>query len=90
MDPRVFSAVKRLFYIFDFDKNKTLSKAEVRKGFSYLALEKAGNPPPQKEVDTLFDTYTSEKDKNRLSFVDFLRLYTQSGAFKDKGEKLKQ
>lgn len=78
IDPKVFNLIKRLFYLFDFDKNKALSKSEVRKGFSYLALERAGLPPPQDQVDALFDKYTSVDDKSRLTFADFLRLYTTS------------
>lgn len=78
MDPKAFNRVKRLFYTFDFDKNKSLSKSEVRKGFSYLALEKAGIPPPQEQVDALFEKFTSVADKSRLTFPDFLRLYTTS------------
>lgn len=81
-DPsKLLPVIKRLFYTFDFDKNTTLSKSEVRRGFSYMALERAGTPPPQEQVDTLFDKYTSEEDKSRLSFADFLRLYMSSGAF---------
>lgn len=82
IDPRTLNVIKRLFYTFDFDKNKSLSRSEVRKGLSYLALEKAGTPPPQDQVDILFNTYASEAEKSRLSFADFLRLYIQSGAFK--------
>ena len=78
MDPKVFNQVKRLFFTFDFDKNKSLSKSEVRKGFSYLALEKAGSPPPQEQVDALFEKFTSVADKSRLTVPDFLRLYTTS------------
>mmetsp|Transcript_8784 Transcript_8784/g.14595 ORF Transcript_8784/g.14595 Transcript_8784/m.14595 type:complete len:465 (-) Transcript_8784:179-1573(-) len=79
LNPKTFNAVKRLFYTFDFDKNKTLSKSEVRKGFSYLALERAGTPPPQAQVDALFDRYTSDVvEKSRLTLPDFLQLYTKS------------
>lgn len=80
-DRGLFDSVKRLFYLFDFDQNKSLSKSEVRKGFSYLALGKAGTPPPQKVVDDLFYSYTSKSDKTRLNFPDFFRLYIKSGAF---------
>lgn len=84
LDPLVFKMVKRLFFIFDFDKNKTLSKSEVRKGISYLALEKAGRPPPQAMVDDAFEqvvdtrdnSIVQERDRNRLSFSDFVRLYS--------------
>jgi hypothetical protein len=91
LDPKLYRAIKRLFYTFDFDKNKTLSLSEVRKGVAYMALERAGTPPPQQQVDQLFlaavearkrpsisgsdDGSTSGRDDNRLSFADFLRLY---------------
>jgi hypothetical protein len=82
VDPRVFNLIKRLFYTFDFDKNESLSKSEVRKGLSYLALEKAGVPPPQETVDALFDAYTSEADKSRLSFPDFFRSPSNLGGIR--------
>ena len=85
LDPKMFNMVKRLFYTFDFDKNKTLSKSEVRKGFSYLALEKAGTPRPQEQVDALFDNYTSVADKSRLTFLDFLRLYATTSVARTVG-----
>jgi Type II CAAX prenyl endopeptidase Rce1-like len=91
LDPKLYRAIKRLFYTFDFDKNKTLSLSEVRKGVAYMALERAGTPPPQQQVDQLFlaamearkgsfpatgnDSGSIGKDDNRLSFADFLRLY---------------
>lgn len=84
MDPRVYKVIKRLFYTFDFDKNKSLSLSEVRKGIAYMALEKrAGKPPPQEQVDALFryaiqnrePSTVSETNRDRLSFADFLRLY---------------
>ena len=80
LDPRVFRAVKRLFFTFDFDKNKSLSRSEVRKGIAYLALEKAGTPPPQEEVDKLFDRAIQSRTRagasDRLDFVDFMRMYS--------------
>lgn len=78
LDNRRLSYAKKLFYTFDFDKNSSLSRSEVRKGISYVSLEKAGVPPPQAVVDNLFDTYTSETAKDRLSFPEFLRLYAST------------
>ena len=86
LDPKLYRAIKRLFYTFDFDKNKTLSLSEVRKGVAYMALERAGTPPPQQQVDQLFLAAVEARkrssvggggssDDNRLSFADFLRLY---------------
>jgi hypothetical protein len=73
-------SVKRTFYIFDLDKNETLDLSEVRKGLSYLAIEKAANPPPQKLVDQLFKQIATSRpeNRNRLDYPDFLRLITLS------------
>lgn len=78
--PEQLKAVKRTFYIFDGDKNKTLSLSEVRRGLSYLAIEKAANPPPNQVVDALFREVVSTKpdNRNRLEYPDFLRLITLS------------
>jgi Type II CAAX prenyl endopeptidase Rce1-like len=82
IEPRVYNLVKRLFYTFDFDKNETLSLSEVRKGISYMAIEKAGIPPPQSEIDRLFASTVQSRElgsaksgsSSRLTFPDFLRL----------------
>jgi len=87
IDPQQLKRIKRLFYTFDFDKNKTLSLSEVRKGIAYLALERAGQPPPQEVVDKMFretinsrdPSIVSRKDKDRLFFSDFIRLYCSFG-----------
>lgn len=69
-----YKILKRMFYLFDFDKNETLSLSEVRKGISYMAIErKAGNPPSQDDVDRLF-TAVAQPGESRLTFLDFLRL----------------
>jgi len=86
-DPQLFSTIKRLFYTFDFDKNKSLSLSEVRKGISYLILEKAGTPPPEAVVDRLFREIVDTREpgeegdnrKDRLTFSDFIRLYSLLG-----------
>jgi hypothetical protein len=85
LDPKLYRIVKRLFYLFDFDKNKTLSLSEVRKGVAYMALERAGTPPPQEQVDAMFLAAVRMRGEqlppslaageDRLSFADFLRLY---------------
>lgn len=74
--PEQLKSVKRTFYIFDVDKNESLDLSEVRKGLSYLAVEKAANPPPQTLVDELFRQVADER--NRLEYPDFLRLITLS------------
>ncbi len=107
LDPMTMKVIKRLFYIFDFDQNQTLSKSEVRKGISYMSLEKAGRPPPPEIVDQAFElvvntrdnSIVQERDRNRLSFSDFIRLYTtmyniksntSSGAVPQQPQKQKQ
>jgi membrane protease YdiL (CAAX protease family) len=79
----VVGKLKKLFYTFDFNKNQSLDKSEVRKGFAYLALERAGIPPPQQAVDREFDKYTTSSDdkanpQSRLFFPDCLRLYANT------------
>lgn len=84
VDPRVYPTIKRLFYTFDFDKNESLSLSEVRKGIAYMALERAGTPPPQEQVDALFRAVVQARDptidaatpRDRLSLSDFFRLYS--------------
>ena len=85
MDPKVFQTIVRLFYIFDYNKNETLDRSEVRKGMSYLALERgAGKPPSQETVDELFDKALANRrasgkpssiPDDRLALEDFLSLY---------------
>jgi membrane protease YdiL (CAAX protease family) len=74
-DPEMsYKLMKRMFYLFDIDKNETLSLSEVRKGISYMAIErKAGNPPSQSEVDQLFALVTPPGE-SRLTLPDFLRM----------------
>jgi hypothetical protein len=90
--PEQLKAVKRTFYIFDLDKNKTLDLSEVRKGLSYLAIEKAAVPPPQKLVDELFKKIASSKpeNRNRLDYPDFLRLITLSNKMTMEAKKQQQ
>lgn len=79
---RVYFAIKRLFYTFDFDKNESLSRTEVRKGIAYLSLERAGTPPPEEAVDRAFAAVLGSRGReagspsgDRLSLPDFVRLY---------------
>lgn len=80
IDLRFLNSLKRLFYTFDFDKNRSLSLSEVRKGISYLALELHGRPPLESEVDQLFRATLQLREhrggSDRLSFADFVRLYS--------------
>jgi Ca2+-binding EF-hand superfamily protein len=70
--------MKRMFYLFDIDKNETLSLSEVRKGIAYMAIErKVGLPPPQANVDRLFAA-VAPQGESRLTFPDFLRLISIS------------
>ena len=84
LDPKTMTIMKRLFYTFDFDKNKTLSLSEVRKGVSYLSLEKAGVPPPQAQVDAVFKKVVELKTgkqanaQSRLTFPEFVLLYSMA------------
>jgi Type II CAAX prenyl endopeptidase Rce1-like len=75
MDPKRYSAMKRLFYIFDFDKNETLSLSEVRKGLAYMAVEKAGTLPERTKIARLFEMAKDPgNNANRISFPEFMRL----------------
>lgn len=79
VDPALaYKLMKRMFYLFDTDKNETLSLSEVRKGIAYMAIErKVGKPPSQSEVDRLFASVVPPGE-SRLAFPDFIRLISQS------------
>ncbi|KAL3913034.1 MAG: hypothetical protein SGILL_006650 [Bacillariaceae sp.] len=88
MNDNQYKRLRRLFYTFDFDKNRTLSRSEVRKGIAYMAVERAGTPPKTEEVDFVFDQVNAS-GSDRLSFPDFLNLIMLSGgAGKRKGASL--
>eukprot|EP00538_Stauroneis_constricta_P002291 CAMPEP_0119547838 /NCGR_PEP_ID=MMETSP1352-20130426/1873_1 /TAXON_ID=265584 /ORGANISM="Stauroneis constricta, Strain CCMP1120" /LENGTH=511 /DNA_ID=CAMNT_0007592893 /DNA_START=218 /DNA_END=1753 /DNA_ORIENTATION=+ len=76
-------SITRLFYTFDFDKNESLSKSEVRKGLSYFALEHGGTVPPQAKIDSLFHKYAHMEDAGhgkqteRMSLENFYKLYNE-------------
>lgn len=74
-DDNMFRTCKRLFYTFDYDKNKTLSLSEVRRGISYLWLQLGSSaPPPEKLVDSLFFSCT-EGTGERMRFPEFVKLF---------------
>jgi hypothetical protein len=77
MDDYQYKRLRRLFYTFDFDKNNSLSRSEVRKGIAYMAVERAGTPPPTEQVDYVFDKVRST-GTDRLTFPDFLNLIFES------------
>jgi len=80
-----FEMCKRVFYIFDEDKNGFISRSEVQRGISYLGAEGFIVAPSQKTVDSVFDgcvKLRAEKGievpkeiTQQLRFVDFLRLF---------------
>lgn len=95
MDSQQFKKMKRLFYTFDFDKNKTLSLSEVRKGIAYMNLAKAGTPPPEAAIDAAFKATVQSREHDvslgpRLTFADFLRLYATTEKNKMAGGGRKQ
>jgi hypothetical protein len=79
LDPEIaYKLMKRMFYLFDIDKNQTLSLPEVRKGVAYMTIErKVGSPPSQQEVDRLFSV-VAPPGESRLTLPDFLRLISIS------------
>jgi hypothetical protein len=78
IDASLFQILKSLFYIFDFDKNESLSLSEVRKGIAYLNIDRSVPPPPQEAIDRAFESAIKARDydgpPSRLTFPDFLRL----------------
>jgi len=89
-DARVLNTLKRLFYTFDYDKNKSLTLSEVKKGLMYFALEKhAKSLPSEKEIERAFASTVQSRQatgvpKDRLRFPDFLRLYSSLTALQKK------
>lgn len=80
-----FELCKRVFFIFDEDKNGFLSRSEVQRGVSYLGVEGFIAAPSQKTVDSVFDSCINMRVKKgieikseiteQLRFADFLRLF---------------
>jgi Ca2+-binding EF-hand superfamily protein len=80
-----FEVCKRVFFIFDEDKNGFISRSEVQRGISYLGVEGLIVAPSQTTVDSVFDSCIQMRDKNgikvrkevmdQLRFADFLRLF---------------
>ena len=79
----LYQSIQRLFYLFDFDQNQSLSLSEVRKGTAYMVLERAGTPPPTKQIDQLFAHAIAARDptllptqpNDRLLFPDFVYMF---------------
>jgi Ca2+-binding EF-hand superfamily protein len=82
VSPIVIQDFMKVFFIFDTDKNGTISLSEARKGIAYLAIDEAVNVPPQSAIDSLFQSclqrrsergvWTEHEQKNQLRFPDFL------------------
>jgi hypothetical protein len=83
-----FKMAKRVFYLFDEDKNNYISRSEAQRGISYLGIEGFLVPPPTQIVDSLFDSCISERKQigvslppnvsDQLRFSDFVRLVLNS------------
>lgn len=75
-DDNTVRTCKRLFYTFDYDKNKSLSLSEVRRGISYLWLQLGSRaPPPETLVDSFFFSCTEGRGE-RMRFPEFVKLFT--------------
>lgn len=80
-----FDNCKKVFYLFDEDKNGFISRSEAQRGVSYLEAEGHLIAPSRKTVDSIFDTSIKMRDPHntdlsediseQLRFVDFVRLY---------------
>ena len=51
-----FDNCKKVFYLFDEDKNGFISRSEAQRGVSYLEAEGHLIAPSRKTVDSIFDT----------------------------------
>lgn len=81
----LFQTCRTVFYIFDSDKNGTISKSEAQRGISYLQAQGTLLAPSQKNVDSIFDkciqlrssNIPNEKSirANQLELPDFMRLF---------------
>jgi len=82
VSPIVIQDFMKVFYIFDTDKNGTISLSEARKGIAYLAIDEAVKVPPQSVIDSLFQSclqrrsergvWTEHELAYQLRFPDFL------------------
>jgi hypothetical protein len=76
---------KRVFFIFDEDKNGFISRSEVQRGISYLGVEGLIAARSQRTVDSVFDSCIEMRGNkgvevqkevtDQLRFADFLRLF---------------
>ena len=86
----LFENCKKVFFLFDEDKNGLISRSEAQRGIAYLEVEGFLIAPSRKTVDGIFDTCLKmrpspardiESGTNKkiiseqLRFVDFVRLY---------------
>jgi membrane protease YdiL (CAAX protease family) len=81
---------KRVFYLFDEDKNRYISRSEAQRGISYLGIEGFLVPPPTAVVDNLYDSCISERKQkgvmlpnhvsDQLRFSDFVRIVLNAKA----------
>lgn len=79
-----FKMAKLVFYLFDEDRNRYISRSEAQRGISYLGIEGFMVPPPTKVVDSLYNSCISERKQmgivvpkhvsNQLRFSDFVHL----------------
>lgn len=79
-----FKMAKLVFYLFDEDRNRYISRSEAQRGISYLGIEGLMVPPPTKVVDSLYDSCISKRKEmgielpkdvsNQLRFPDFVHL----------------
>jgi membrane protease YdiL (CAAX protease family) len=85
MPEHVYEMCKRVFYIFDEDKNGHISKSEVQRGINYLEAEGLLVAPSQKTVSSVFDSCIEMRKNNnivvdvetqdQLRMSDFVRLF---------------
>lgn len=80
-----FEMIRRVYFVFDEDKNGFISRSEVQRGVSYLEAEGFIVAPSQKTVDSVFDScirmrkehniQVGSSIQNQLRFADFVRLF---------------
>lgn len=91
----IFDTCKKVFYLFDEDKNGYISRSEARRGVAYLQAEGHLVAPSKKTVDSIFDTCIQLRDpqnleapdnisiSEQLRYIDFVRLYLTVKAASD-------
>lgn len=88
-----FNIIKRVFYIFDEDKNGFISRSEAQRGVSYLEAEGLIIAPSVRTIDSVFDTCIKMRASKghdlyigiprQLRLADFLRLFLTIKAASD-------